>query len=105
METQLTYDNRSRSLGLFAKERFVSDDNVVFTVEGNLDTATGACRGQKRNQKWTILGFKMVPPKKKIGGTVEKIVPPKSLKSDFSNYPQIGGGRPGGGDILTGFNH
>ena len=46
METQLTYDNRSRSLGLFAKERFVSDDNVVFTVEGNLDTATGACRGK-----------------------------------------------------------
>ena len=29
METSLQFDNKNRTLGLYAKEHFVSDDNVV----------------------------------------------------------------------------
>jgi len=33
-------------LSLVAKERFVSDDSVVLTVQGRLNTKTGACEGK-----------------------------------------------------------
>ena len=45
METRLEYDNKKRSLELHATEHFVSDDSVVLTVQGNLNTKTGACQG------------------------------------------------------------
>ena len=32
METSLRYDSASRSLSLFAKERFTSSDDLVLTV-------------------------------------------------------------------------
>ena len=46
METRLQFDNRNRTLGLCAKEHFVSDDNVVLTVQGKLDTSTGELEGK-----------------------------------------------------------
>merc|ERR1711977_24561 len=46
METSLQFDNKNRTLGLYAKEHFVSDDNVVLTVQGRLDTATGGMEGK-----------------------------------------------------------
>ena len=46
METRLHFDNKSRGLTLHAKEHFVSDDNVVLTVQGKLDTSTGGLEGK-----------------------------------------------------------
>ena len=46
METRLHFDNKSRTLGIFAKEHFVSDDNVVLTVQGKLDTSSGQAEGK-----------------------------------------------------------
>ena len=46
METRLHFDNTSRGLTLHAKEHFVSDDNVVLTVQGKLDTSTGVVDGK-----------------------------------------------------------
>ncbi|KAK9830477.1 hypothetical protein WJX72_011951 [[Myrmecia] bisecta] len=41
METQLTFDNQRRSLGLFFKEKFVTDSNLMLKVKGVIDTKTG----------------------------------------------------------------
>jgi hypothetical protein len=48
METSLRFNSVDKRLNLFAKENFVSDDNVVLTLNGELCTRTGAVRGKVR---------------------------------------------------------
>jgi hypothetical protein len=46
METSLRFDSVHKRLHLFAKENFVSDDNVVLTLNGSLCTRTGSVLGK-----------------------------------------------------------
>jgi len=48
METSLRFDSVQKRLHLFAKENFVSDDNVVLTLNGSLCTRTGSVLGKVR---------------------------------------------------------
>mmetsp|Transcript_38648 Transcript_38648/g.74098 ORF Transcript_38648/g.74098 Transcript_38648/m.74098 type:complete len:171 (-) Transcript_38648:62-574(-) len=51
METSLRFDSLNKKLNLFAKEKFVSDDNVVLTLSGSLCTRTGAVLGKVQLRK------------------------------------------------------
>jgi hypothetical protein len=51
METSLRFDSGSRKLSLFAKENFVSDDNIVLTLAGYLTTDDGALHGRAALRK------------------------------------------------------
>ena len=42
METSLRYDSKTKKFQLYAKENFVSDDNVVLTVSGARATDDGS---------------------------------------------------------------
>eukprot|EP00958_Prasinococcus_capsulatus_P029076 scaffold7253_cov385-Prasinococcus_capsulatus_cf.AAC.10 len=42
METSLRFDSKTKKFQLYAKENFVSDDNVVLTVSGALSTDDGS---------------------------------------------------------------
>mmetsp|Transcript_39898 Transcript_39898/g.55462 ORF Transcript_39898/g.55462 Transcript_39898/m.55462 type:complete len:169 (-) Transcript_39898:170-676(-) len=51
METSLRFDSTNKRLNLYAKENFVSDDNVVLTLSGSLCTHTGAVLGKVQLRK------------------------------------------------------
>eukprot|EP00854_Cymbomonas_tetramitiformis_P014066 gene14066-16628_t len=51
METSLRFDSTQRKLHLYAKENFVSDDNVVLTVAGALCTTDGSVKGRVQLRK------------------------------------------------------
>lgn len=51
METSLRFDSVQKRLHLFAKENFVSDDNVVLTLNGSLCTRTGSVLGKVQLRK------------------------------------------------------
>jgi|Transcript_28300 hypothetical protein len=51
METSLRFDSVNRKLFLHAKEKFVSDDNVMLTAQGSLDTRTGGVTGRVQLRK------------------------------------------------------
>mmetsp|Transcript_30226 Transcript_30226/g.66038 ORF Transcript_30226/g.66038 Transcript_30226/m.66038 type:complete len:171 (-) Transcript_30226:86-598(-) len=51
METSLRFDSEQKKLFLHAKENFVSDDNVMLTVQGSLCTRTGAVLGKVQLRK------------------------------------------------------
>eukprot|EP00899_Mesostigma_viride_P015925 jgi/Mesvir1/24333/Mv11014-RA.1 len=51
METSLRFDSTEKKLGVFAKENFVSDDNVVLTISGALSTNDGRVVGRAALRK------------------------------------------------------
>lgn len=51
METSLRFDSGAKRLNIFAKENFVSDDNVVLTLSGSLCTRTAGVLGKVQLRK------------------------------------------------------
>jgi len=51
METSLRFDSTAKRLHIFAKENFVSDDNVVLTMSGSLCTRTGSWQNKVQLRK------------------------------------------------------